>query len=226
MSRHRRAGRLRATVPFLRRPWACLPVLVVWVWGLACTGPLRETPGGFVHEKYGYRIAAPGTLASAVSSATSDRPASIGSGAETGISAPASTSDWKRVHVEGSVLAYRRSTLDAPPVRMSLSSRCKGPLAEPELLARHLRIGIPEHVLRQSEAVDAGTLVGWQQVFDATQGGAVVRVKTVTLVGEPCAFDWVLTAKNGEGFEEAEPVFDAWWRSLELPGASAEGGSS
>ena len=205
MSRDRRARCQRASFFVLRRPTWCRKWTVVLAsavstvaLGLACTGPLRETPEGFLHERHGYRVGAP----------------------------PAADASWKRVRVDGSVLAYRREVVSQPPVRMTLSSRCRVPLAEPELLARHLRIGVAEHVVRQSEAVEASPLSGWQQVFDVTQDGAVVRVKTVTLVGDTCAYDWVLTARDGAGFEEAEPTFDAWWRSLEVPNVGvAEGGS-
>ncbi|MEM7411938.1 MAG: hypothetical protein AAF430_17040 [Myxococcota bacterium] len=206
MSRDRRARCQRASFFVLRRPsWrrsrtvVLASVALAGALGLSCSGPLRETPEGFLHERHGYRVGAP----------------------------PAADATWKRVRVDGSVLAYRReAAASQPPVRMTLSSRCGVPLAEPELLARHLRIGVPEHVVRQNEAVEASPLPGWQQVFDVTQDGAVVRVKTVTLVGDRCAYDWVLTARDGAGFEEAEPTFDAWWRSLEVPSVGvAEGGS-
>ena len=41
-----------------------------------------------------------------------------------------------------------------------------------------------------------GTLEGWQQVLDADAARGAVRVKTVTLTANACAFDWVLIARE------------------------------
>jgi hypothetical protein len=125
---------------------------------------------------------------------------------------------WRRVSVDGSDLAYER----AGPVRMTLSSRCRVPLTRADVLARHLLIGVPHHTLRDAGAVSFDGLSGWQQVFDAVQDGALVRVKTVTLVSEGCVIDWVLSAREGRGFEAAEGDFEAWWHSLRVDTPEAE----
>ena len=107
--------------------------------------------------------------------------------------------------------------------RMSLQSRCGRPVAAPQIMARHLVIGLPERTLRQSGAVSVDDWPGWYQVFDTLSDGAAVRVKTVTLVAERCTVDWILSATGG--FERAEPSFDAWWHSFEFAadaGAEAE----
>jgi hypothetical protein len=122
---------------------------------------------------------------------------------------PASDPAWKRDEVEGSLLAYRRGA-----IRMTFSSRCPEVLARPEFLARHLRIGIPANVVREAGPVELAGLEGWQQVFDADTGGGAVRVKTVTIVANGCALDWVLIGREPAGFEEAEHEFDAWWQTL------------
>jgi len=134
---------------------------------------------------------------------------------------PANGEPWRRVSVDGSDLAWERSG----PVRMSVSSRCRVPLTRADVLAHHLRIGVTEYTLRDEGAVSLGTLAGWQQVFDAVAGGALVRVKTVTIVSEPCVIDWVLTARDGRGFEAAERDFETWWRSLRVgaPGGEQPG---
>jgi hypothetical protein len=122
---------------------------------------------------------------------------------------------WKRVRVEGTAVAYRRPE----SVLMSLQSGCRRPLARPQVMARHLVIGLPDRTLRQAGPVAVGDWPGWTQTFDTLQEGTAVRVKTVTLTTNRCAIDWILTA--AEGFEAAEPSFDRWWSSFRV---DSEGG--
>jgi hypothetical protein len=131
---------------------------------------------------------------------------------------PDSDPPWRAQEVEGSLLAYERPG----PVRMTFSSRCGVPLTRPQLLARHLRIGIPAHVVRAEGPVQLGSIAGWQQVFDADAERGAVRVKTVTLAANECAFDWVLVARGAADFEGAERDFDVWWRSFAVDAATAE----
>ncbi|HEY5658422.1 MAG TPA: hypothetical protein VIY27_11605 [Myxococcota bacterium] len=122
---------------------------------------------------------------------------------------------WEPAPLRGAVAAFQ-----APgSARMSLQSRCGRPVAAPPIMARHLVIGLPERTLRQAGPVTVGDWPGWSQTFDTLSDGAVVRVKTVTLVAEGCAFDWILTARSD--FEAAEPSFDAWWQSFEFDAAAA-----
>jgi hypothetical protein len=123
---------------------------------------------------------------------------------------PAGEPPWEPQKVEGSLLAFHRTGV----AWMTFSSRCGEPITRPELLARHLRIGIPANVVRESGPVELGALSGWQQVFDADAAHGAVRVKTVTFAANGCAFDWVLVARESGGFENAEPDFDAWWATL------------
>lgn len=136
-------------------------------------------------------------------------------------SPPAATPPWRRVSFDGAVLAYRRPG----PIWMTLSSRCRLPLTEPRILARHLRIGLPEHTLRLAEAVETRGLRGWQQIFDTREKDEIVRVKSVTFVVKRCALDWLLSARGGEGFERAEVDFDAWWRTLRVLPDTEPGGA-
>lgn len=105
---------------------------------------------------------------------------------------------------------------------MSLQSRCSGPVADPAVMARHLRIGLPDHTLRQAGPIGVAGRSGWTQTLDTRDPSGVVRVKTVTLVVEGCTLDWVLVATRG--FEEAERDFDAWIASVRLPGEPALAG--
>jgi hypothetical protein len=118
-------------------------------------------------------------------------------------------SSWQRDEVEGSLLAFHRGA-----VRMTFTSRCGEPITRPDLLARHLRIGIPANVVREAGPVELGPIAGWQQVFDVDAPRGAVRMKTVTFAVNGCALDWALIARETDGFEAAEQDFDAWWRTL------------
>lgn len=118
---------------------------------------------------------------------------------------------WRGDEIEGTLLAFRdRSGV----TRMTFASRCGEPITRPDLLARHLRIGIPANVVREAGPVEIGPLAGWQQVFDVDAARGAVRMKTVTFAVNGCALDWALIARDAERFEAAEPDFDAWWHTL------------
>lgn len=115
---------------------------------------------------------------------------------------------WKLVSVDGSWLAYRH----ASGSHMSLQTRCFRRYLNAQLRARHLLIGVEPRTLRQSGPVAIGSFSGWSQVVDVGKGASPVRVKTLTLLVEDCAYDWVLTARDD--FDTHEPTFDAWWQSF------------
>ena len=182
----------------IRRVSGGIALALVW----ACQSPpLVESGEGFRHARQGWSIAAPSR---SHGGAVSGGP---GSG-------------WTQVSVPGSLIAYRQGGAGAA-VWMTLSSRCSVSLAEPRLLARHLRIGIPETTVRDAAPVSVGGAPGWEQRFDARDGATVVRLKTVTTVVEGCALDWVLSVGGDRDFGAAERDFDAWWQSFRPgPGAS------
>ncbi len=127
---------------------------------------------------------------------------------------------WVPAEVEDAVIAYRRPG----PATMSLQSRCKGAVAEPAIMARHLRIGLPPHTLRQAGPLALAGHSAWSQTLDTLDGGVAVRLKTVTLVAGGCTLDWVLVSPRV--FEEAEPDFDRWVESVRLPEAPVRAGGS
>jgi len=177
-------------------------LLVPALW--SCAGsPLIPDDGGFRNPRHGYWLGVP----------------------------PAGDPPWEPEEVEGSLLAFHRPASPGE-IRMTFSSRCGVPLPRPEFLARHLRIGIPANVVRESGPVELGALTGWQQVFDADAVHGAVRVKTVTFAANGCALDWVLIGREAGGFEEAERDFDAWWGTLAVQPqsgaaeAAASGGSA
>lgn len=127
-----------------------------------------------------------------------------------GWSVAAPSAQWQRAGLEGAALSYRTPSR----ALVVLQSRCDVPVAQPQILARHLMIGLGARTLRQSGPVGIGSLRGWSQTFDTDHDGRLVRVKTVTIVAGKCTFDWILSAETG--FESVEADFDAWWQSFEL----------
>jgi hypothetical protein len=125
--------------------------------------------------------------------------------------APEDGGAWRRVPVDDAVLSFRRVGTSA---WMSLQSRCGVPLAPPQILARHLRVGVETAAVRSSVPIELDGWPGWSQVFDARDAEGEVRVKTVTVVARRCIVDWVLVAR--QRFSEVEPLFDAWWGTFRL----------
>jgi hypothetical protein len=117
---------------------------------------------------------------------------------------------WKRVDVDGAPLAFRRAGPDA----MSLLSRCGRPVAEAQLMARHLVIGVEDRTLVRAGPVRVAGRSGWTQTLETRRGDVPVLVKTVTLVVGDCTFDWILVAAGP--FAPAEGAFDRWWASFRL----------
>jgi hypothetical protein len=150
----------------------------------------RGADARFRHRQLGYEIADP-------------RGASVG---------PA----WERFEVDGADLAFRTSGLPVDrSSTMSLQSDCRPTQADPAMLARHLRIGLPAPVLLQGAPTEVAGQAGWSQVFETPERRGPVRVKTVTSPIGGCIFDWILVAR--EGFEPLERSFDAWWSSFRRP---------
>jgi len=149
---------------------------------------------------------------------------------------PGGEARWTRIRVEGADLALRGPAGEL----MSLEVHCGVPLAEPEILARSLRVGIPDAQLRDQREVTVDGRRAWAQTFDArparrpdpkpAAAGAAgagdapaVRVKTVTRVDTSCVQDFVLAAPGD--WTPAEAAFDAWWGSFRAaPEASGGGG--
>lgn len=126
---------------------------------------------------------------------------------------------WRRIEVEGTLVAYTRPG----GALMSVQSECGRRPPSPQIQARSLLIGLSSKRVRQSAPVAVGPWQGWSQSVDVgEEGGPLRRMKSVTLVAEDCTVDFVLVA--GDDFESLEPGFDAWWQSFEhgvaLPGGA------
>lgn len=124
---------------------------------------------------------------------------------------------WEPVEVKGAALAFRRPG----PQTMSLKSLCGKPVASSQLMARHLRMGLPpDWQLVASGPVSVDGRSGWTQTLARESEGTSIHLETVTLVAGDCTFDWILVAAGP--FAPVEAVFDAWWDSFRLGPSYAE----
>ena len=175
-----------------------LALLVLGILSQACSSKLvpygEGATVGFRHRDIGYKIALPDW---------GEIPA------------------WERYEIEGVDLAFRDSK-DGGRSNMSLLSQCRDSGASPQVLARHLTIGLSEsQVLRSGPVALAGD-PGWSQTFVTRQEGTPAQVKSVTVVSLPCVFDWVLVMPGN--FGRIESIFDRWWASFEFHAEGAEAG--
>ena len=120
---------------------------------------------------------------------------------------------WRRIEVDGALLAFERPDHEL----IALQSRCGRPVASPDVMARHLLIGIKSRELVSSRPVQIDGRSGFLQTFRVGGGPVDVRVQTVTLVLDGCTLDWILAGAADDASSEA--AFDAWWQSFRLDGA-------
>lgn len=180
-----------------KRAAAVAALLALGILLQACSSKLARVGDGesvgFRHRKIGYTIAVP---------EWGDVPA------------------WERRKVKGTDLAFR-DPRDGGRSVMSLLSRCRRTAASPQVLARHLTIGLSESELERSGPLALKGRPGWSQTFLTLREGVLVHVKTVTVVSLPCVFDWILVMPRP--FGPIESVFDRWWTSFSFPpGSEAE----
>ncbi len=119
---------------------------------------------------------------------------------------------WSRGSVEGSDLVFEHRDGST----WTLASHCRRtampvPLLAAEL-ARAARDG--DGVRVDGGPVQQAGLEGWAQRLETRADGMSLTIKTVTLRGARCVYDWVLVAPTRQRFEALEPRFDAWWRSF------------
>jgi hypothetical protein len=126
---------------------------------------------------------------------------------------------WERFDLEGADLAFRQDKSET----MSLQARCGRPVTSPQIMARHLMIGIPERTLRQAGPVLVAGRSGWTQTFDARLEGRTVRIQTVTLVTSNCAYDLMLVAAGDP--DPALRAFEAWVEGFTVAEVDTAGGA-
>jgi hypothetical protein len=107
----------------------------------------------------------------------------------------------------------------------ALASNCRATAASVELLAAELARATGGRLRERGHRVWHAGLEGWVQRLTRRDGEPGVEIKTVTLRGPRCTYDWILVAPSAERLEELEEPFDAWWQSFEPgPGDRAEEG--
>ena len=101
----------------------------------------------------------------------------------------------------------------------TLISKCDGARKSAELLSRDLLVGIgPRRLLRSGPVeLDAGR--GWTRSYVTRGREPVLYIKTVTVLGRGCTFDWLLITPGDADLAAErglERGFDEWWASFQL----------
>jgi hypothetical protein len=178
------------------QPWLVLGV-VTWLL-LGCGGKLLVFGQGestrFRHRELGYEIAYPSVL---------DQPGWSTQRLD--------ESDLLVVHDDGSSWA--------------LASNCRETAASLELLAGELaRAADGRAAQTRGRPIEQAGLQGWMQRIRRREGDRWVEIKTVTLRGNRCTYDWIFVAPSAERLDALESAFDEWWQSFEPgPGERPEG---
>jgi hypothetical protein len=185
--------------PSIGQPWLVLGV-VAWLL-LGCGGKLLVFGQGdstrFRHRELGYEIAYPSVL---------DQPGWSMRNLD--------ESDLLVVHRDGSSWA--------------MASNCRETAASLELLAGELaRAADGGEVQTRGTPIEHAGLQGWIQRIRRPEGDGWVEIKTVTLRGKRCTYDWIFVAPSAERLDALEGAFDQWWRSFQPgPGERSGGGRS
>jgi len=119
--------------------------------------------------------------------------------------------DWETRRIDESDLLVRHPDSSA----WALSSQCRATLARPRLLAGELARATGGSLVEPGHAIRHANLDGWSQRLVRREGERVLEIKTVTLRGTRCTYDWILLAPSPARFAELEPAFDRWWQSFE-----------
>ena len=64
------------------------------------------------------------------------------------------------------------------------------------------------------EELEQAGLPGFAQDLERVEGSAWIRIRTLTLRGARCTYDWILLAPDAERLTALRPAFDAWWQSF------------
>jgi hypothetical protein len=67
----------------------------------------------------------------------------------------------------------------------------------------------------EAQPIRAGGLDGVSQRLEGGSAAPRLQIKTVTLRGALCTYDWVLIAPTAGRYAELEDGFDVWWQSFE-----------
>jgi len=97
----------------------------------------------------------------------------------------------------------------------ALASNCRETAAGLELLAGELARAVGGRKLGPVQPLEQAGLPGIGQRLEREEDDRRLQIKTVTLRGSRCTYDWVLIAPTPERMELLEPRFDAWLESFE-----------
>lgn len=166
---------------------------------VGCGGKLLVSGQGeaarFRHRELGYEIAYPGVLG------------------EPG---------WSTEALDASDLLVRHEDGAA----WALSSSCRATATPVELLAAELaRAAGGGGRDRSGRPIRHAGLEGWMQRLETREDGTMLAIKTVTLRGPRCTYDWILVAPTIARLEDLESAFDVWWQSF-VPGPGDRPGGS
>jgi len=123
--------------------------------------------------------------------------------------------DWRRVEQDGLDLVVRAADGSA----FALATSCRKTRANPRQLARQLMRTTGATRVGEGETLEQAGLPGYGQDLERVERGAWVRLRTVTLRGARCTYDWMLVAPDADRLAALRPAFDAWWRSF-VPAAA------
>jgi hypothetical protein len=118
---------------------------------------------------------------------------------------------WKRVRIEESDFAVRHRDGSA----FALASSCRPTRATAAQLAFHVLHATRSKRIGAGEEIEHRGLPGFVQTLERVEDGAWLRIRTVTLRGAECSYDWFLLAPDEARLEALRPAFDAWWQSFE-----------
>lgn len=137
------------------------------------------------------------------------------------------TPDWKRVRAPETDLGVRHRDGST----FALVSSCRPTRATPAQLAFHVLHASGGKRVGEETALEHRGLAGYAQTLERVEGDLWMRIRTVTLQGAECSYDFFLLAPDAARFEALLPTFDHWWQSFEPaarelgpPGASPGGG--
>ena len=97
----------------------------------------------------------------------------------------------------------------------ALASTCRATRTPLRLLAAELARATGGTPLGPAEGVVQAGIEGLSQRLERVEDGQRLQIKTVTLRGARCTYDWILIAPDEGRLAELEPGFDRWWRSFD-----------
>jgi hypothetical protein len=125
-----------------------------------------------------------------------------------GYSVDAPAPGWVPLELDGADLAFR----GPGGATRSLSSSCHTPLADAQVLARHLVIGLPERSRLEARGVRVDGRPGWLQRYEVTLDASTRRLTSVTTVVRECVIDFLLVEPDTAPGSAQE--FELWWGSF------------